>query len=91
MSWGGSVQGMKDSLNNNKKLRINHKAFDKQKGQVSYGTLEPLTLRKASSQELEVIAEKLKQVEKREQIGNIIGGVLFLVIAALIVYYSYPF
>lgn len=89
MSFGGSVKGMSDSLNNNKKLRRNHKAFDKQKQQAKYGEFNPLTFKKASPERLKELNEEVARLERKDKIANMVGGILVVVLLALL--YSWFF
>ncbi|MCP4441626.1 MAG: hypothetical protein GY810_22180 [Aureispira sp.] len=87
MAFGGK---MCDSLKNNKALRLNHKAFSKQKkDNSSYGDMTPLKFKKGSPEKLRALAVQIKREEMRGRIASIFGGLL--AIALLIAFYYLGF
>ncbi|MCP4441627.1 MAG: hypothetical protein GY810_22185 [Aureispira sp.] len=89
MAGGGSMKGMNDSLKNNKGLRLNHKAFSKQKENLGYGDMTPLKFKKASQERLDELAMNVKREEMRDKVANIVG--VLLVITLVIAFYYLGF
>lgn len=87
MALWGSVQSMKQSLENNRALLKSHKSLKKQLDEkyIKLNHNTKLEFKKVSEEELDIIKSKIRKDAKKARIKSAVLSILALVIVVLII------